>query len=81
LFPCSPGGRFDATLPPVDDKDYRVSLKITGSIDRIAIKLAPPTLSRKDIQQFKETEAKMNAASGIRHGGLLVEAQPGDIRK
>jgi len=51
----------DATLTPVDDKDYQIPFKFTGKIDKITIKLEPPKLSPADIQKLKEAEAKMEA--------------------
>jgi len=45
----------DATLTPVDDKDYQIPFKFTGKID----KLYPPKLSPEDIKRLKEAEMKM----------------------
>ncbi len=53
----------DATLTPVDDKDYQIPFKFTGKIDRITIRLEPPELSPDDIKKLKEAEQKMAAAS------------------
>jgi len=53
----------DATLTPVDDKDYQIPFKFTGKIDRITIVLEPPELSPEDIKMLKEAEQKMATAS------------------
>ena len=50
-----------ATLTSVDDDDYHVPFKFTGTIDKITIKLEPPKLSPEDVKKLKEAEAKMNA--------------------
>jgi len=51
----------EATLTPVDDKDYQIPFKFTGKIDKITIKLEPPKLSPNDIKKLKEAEMKMEA--------------------
>ncbi|MGW8321616.1 MAG: hypothetical protein ACWGSD_08705, partial [Thermodesulfobacteriota bacterium] len=51
----------DATLTPVDDQDYQIPFKFTGKIDKITIKLEPPTLTPDDVKKLKEAEARMNA--------------------
>jgi len=51
----------DATLTPVDDKDYQIPFEFTGKIDKITVKLEPPKLSPKDVKMLEEAEAKMNA--------------------
>jgi len=51
----------DATLTPVDDKDYQIPFKFTGKIAKITIKLEPPELSPNDIKKLKEAEMKMEA--------------------
>jgi len=51
----------DATLSPVDDKDYQIPFKFTGTIDKITIKLEPPQLSPEDIKKLKEAEMRMEA--------------------
>jgi len=51
----------DATLSPVDDKDYQIPFPFTGKINKITIKLKPPKLSPKDIKTLQEAEAKMEA--------------------
>jgi len=51
----------DATLSPVDDRDYQVPFKFTGTIDRITIKLEPPQLSAQDVEMLKKAEAKQAA--------------------
>jgi len=50
-----------ATLTPVDDADYEIPFEFTGKIDKITIKLEPPTLTSEDVKKLKEAEAKMNA--------------------
>jgi hypothetical protein len=53
----------DATLTPVDDKDYQIPFKFTGKIDKITIKLEPPKLSPEDIKKLKEAERRQAADS------------------
>jgi hypothetical protein len=51
----------EASLSPVDDKDYEIPFKFTGEINKITIKLEPPKLSPADIKKLQEAEAKMEA--------------------
>ena len=51
----------DATLTPVDDRDYQVPFKFTGTIDKITIKLEPPVLSAQDVERLKQAELKRAA--------------------
>jgi len=53
----------DATLSPVDDKDYQVPFKFTGTINKITIKLEPPVLSPADIKKLKAAADKQAADS------------------
>jgi hypothetical protein len=45
----------------VDDRDYHIPFKLTGKIDRITIKLEPPTLTPEDVKKLQAAEAKMEA--------------------
>ncbi|MFO1392835.1 MAG: arylsulfatase [Steroidobacteraceae bacterium] len=51
----------DATLTPVDDRDYRIPFKFTGTINKITIKLEPPVLSPQDVEKLKQAELKRAA--------------------
>jgi arylsulfatase len=51
----------DATLTPVDDRDYQVPFKFTGTIDKITIRLEPPVLSAEDVEMLKKAELKQAA--------------------
>jgi len=53
----------DATLTPVNDQDYQIPFKFTGTIDKIRIKLEPPQLTPADVQKLKEAETKQAADS------------------
>lgn len=53
----------DATLTPVDDKDYQIPFKFTGKIDKITIKLEPPQLTPEDVKKLKEAERRQAADS------------------
>jgi len=48
----------DATLTPVDDKDYQIPFKFTGKIEKITIKLEPPKLSPADVKKLREAEMR-----------------------
>jgi arylsulfatase len=47
-----------ATGTPVDDGDYQIPFKFTGTIDKIIIKLVPPKLTPEDIKKLREAEVK-----------------------
>jgi arylsulfatase len=51
----------DATLTPVDDRDYQVPFKFTGTIDKITIRLEPPVLSAEDVEMLKKAGLKQAA--------------------
>jgi arylsulfatase A-like enzyme len=45
------------TGTPVDDQDYQVPFSFTGTIDKLTVSLAPPTLTPDDIKKLKDAEA------------------------
>ena len=49
------------TITPVDDRDYQVPFKFTGTIDKITIRLEPPVLSAEDVEMLKKAELKQAA--------------------
>jgi arylsulfatase len=51
----------DATITPVDDRDYQVPFKFTGTIDKITIRLEPPVLSAEDVEMLKKAGLKQAA--------------------
>jgi len=51
----------DATLTPVDDKDYQIPFPFTGKINKIAITVEPPQLSPADIKKLQEAEIQMES--------------------
>lgn len=50
------------TGTPVDDKDYQVPFKFTGTIDKLTISLDPPKLTPADEKRLMDAQAK--AADG-----------------
>ncbi|MFO1127111.1 MAG: arylsulfatase [Rhodospirillales bacterium] len=46
------------TGTPVDDGDYQVPFRFTGTIDKLTFKIDEPTLTPDDIKKLKEAEAK-----------------------
>jgi hypothetical protein len=46
------------TGSPVDQNDYQVPFKFTGTIDKLTVTVAPHKLSPQDIKKLKEAEAK-----------------------
>ncbi len=50
------------TGTPVDDKDYQVPFKFTGTIDKLTISIEPPKLTAADEQRLMEAAGR--AADG-----------------
>jgi hypothetical protein len=46
------------TGTPVDDKDYQVPFKFTGTIDKLVVTVAPPKLSPEDKKKLMEANEK-----------------------
>jgi hypothetical protein len=47
------------TGTPVDDQDYQVPFPFTGKLDKLTLKIAPPTLTAADVKLLRE-EAQRN---------------------
>src|SRR5271163_3354450 len=43
----------EAGAQPVDDKDYKVPFKFTGTINKVTITLDPPVLTPEDIKKME----------------------------
>ena len=50
------------TGTPVDDQDYQVPFKFTGTLDKLTLKIDRPKLSAADIQKLKEATRNNRAA-------------------
>jgi arylsulfatase A-like enzyme len=50
------------TGTPVDDKDYQVPFRFTGTINKLTISIEPPKLTPADVAALKTAEAKANDA-------------------
>jgi arylsulfatase A-like enzyme len=50
------------TGTPVEDKDYQVPFKFSGTINKLTISVEPPKLTSADVAKLKEAEAKANDA-------------------
>jgi hypothetical protein len=46
------------TGTPVDDQDYQVPFKFTGTIEKLTVFLEQPKLTPEDEKKLKEAEAK-----------------------
>jgi hypothetical protein len=51
----------------LDNGDYQIPFKSTSRIDKITIKLEPPTLTPEDMKKLKETEAEALDGTPLRH--------------
>ena len=50
------------TGTPVDDRDYQVPFKFTGTLDKLMLSIDRPQLSPADIQKLKEATRNNKAA-------------------
>jgi len=46
----------------VDDRDYKVPFRFTGTIEKLTVALDPPKLTPEDVKKLKEAEAKAGDA-------------------
>ena len=44
-------------VTPVDDKEYQLPLRFTGSIDKLTLKVNKPMLTTEDIKKMENVEA------------------------
>ena len=51
------------TGTPVDDADYQVPFKFTGTLDKLTLKIDRPQLSPADIKLLSEQGQRNNKAS------------------
>ncbi len=50
------------TGTPVDDEDYQVPFRFTGTIDKITFSIEPPKLSPEDVKKLEAMEREKSAA-------------------
>jgi len=50
------------TGTPVNDQDYQVPFRFTGTINKLTISIEPPKLTPADVAALKTAEAKANDA-------------------
>ena len=47
------------TGTPVDDNDYRIPFRITGTLHKLILKIEPPVLTEADKQKLMQTHRKI----------------------
>ena len=47
---------------PVDDQDYQVPFKFTGTLDKLTLKIDRPKLTPEDVEKLKEATRNNRAA-------------------